>query len=155
MATSYDFKKLRTLIKIYMTVQVILVLLLASVGFIFQMKFQAMGKPDLFLKSSLISLVIQLLLFYPINKFARKESAREIDSLAIGLSAEALAGFRRKRMIGEFVKVGVIIFFFTFIMRAPQILLVQCTIFITFILTMLTYFQCYNFAARRQMKEKS
>jgi hypothetical protein len=155
MATSYDFKKLRTSIKIYVAVQVFLLILLAYVGFNFQLKFQAMGKPDLFLKSALISLLIQLLFFFPINKFAQKESEREIASLAIGLSTEALATFRRKRLVGEFIKVGVFIFFVTFSFRAPQVPLIQCTIFITFILTMLSYVQCHNFAAKRQMKEKS
>jgi hypothetical protein len=152
---SYDFSKLKRLIAIYLFVQVFLLALLAYVGVGFQMKMRAMGNPEQFTKSALTALVLQLVLFFVINKFARSEASREVDSSAVGLKPDELAGFRKKRLVGDYIKAGVFIFFVTFILRAPDVPLVQCTIFITFILTFLTYFQCYNFAAKRLMKEKS
>jgi hypothetical protein len=154
MKKSYDFGKLKKLMTLYLFVQAFLVLLLAFVGFGFQMKMRAMGKPELFTSSALAALVIQLVLFYLINKFARSEAEREVESSATPSTSEEQAAFRKKRLIGDFIKAGVFIFFVTFIMRAPDVPFVQCTIFITFILTFLTYFQCYNFAAKRLMKGK-
>jgi len=155
MMRTYDFGKLKRLMTIYLVVQIFLLALLAFVGFGFQMKMRAVGRPELFTRSALAALALQLLLFYVINKFARSEAAREVESSAVGLTPDDQAGFRKRRLVGDFIKAGVFIFFVTFILRAPDVLPVQCTIFFTFILTFLTYVQCYNFAAKRLMKEKS
>ena len=152
---TYDFSKLRRSITIYLVVQVCLVALLVYVGIGFQMKFRAIGSPEQFTRSAMVALILQLVLFYPINRFARREATREVEASAVGLTPEELAGFRKKRIIGDFVKTGIFVFFVTFIMRAPNIPLVQSTIFITSFLTFLAYFQCYNYAAKRLMKEKS
>jgi hypothetical protein len=150
----YDFTGLKRLITIYFVVQFFLLVLLAYVGIGFQMKMQTMGTPGSFTRSALSALAIQLVLFYGINKFAQGEAAREVESSAIGLKPDDLGRLRKKRLIGDSVKAGAFIFFVTFILRAPDLPPVQCTIFFTFILTFLTYFQCYNFAAKRLMKEK-
>ena len=154
MEKSYDFGKLRKLITIYYVVQAFLVGLLVYVGVGFQMKMRSIGRPDQFTKSALAALALQLVLFFLINRFARSEAEREVESSAAPVTTEQQGAFRKKRLVGDFIKAGVFVFFVTFIMRAPDVPLVQCTLFITFILTFLSYFQCYNFAAKRLMKAK-
>lgn len=152
MGDAADFKKMKRVMLIYAFVQAFLILLLIYMSVHFQAVFQAQGKPQLFIKSIVSSLIIQLILFYPINKFAGGEAARDIAALATGLTVEELASLRRKRLVSDFIKMGVFIFFITFIARAPSVPLLQSAIFFTFILTILSYFQCYNFAAKRKLK---
>ena len=115
MKTTYDFKKLRRLITIYVVVQVVLVGLLIYMA----LNFQAQMSSDRFLKAVVITLIIQTALFYPINRFANREAGREVDSSATGLTPDDLKGLRTKRMFGDVVKCGVFIFFITFIWKAP------------------------------------
>ena len=150
MASSFDFKKLRLFIKIYAAVQVFLIALLIYMAFLFQ---ASLGQR--FFKSVMIALVIQLALFYLVNLFAAREAKREVDASEVGLAVEKLRAFRTSRTIGDVVKAGVFLFFITFIFKAPDNKFVLCTTFLTFILTFLSYFQCFNFAAKRAMAEKS
>ncbi len=154
MAQKFDFKRLRRLITIYTVVQVFLVALLIYMAVNFQTGLQVEGRPQRFLHSVIVTLAIQLALFYPINKFAAREARREIDSSATNLTVEELKSLRNKRIFGDVVKTGIFIFFITFILRAPQDRFVLSIIFFSFILTTLSYFQCYNFAAKRGMIEK-
>jgi hypothetical protein len=150
MTPSFDFTKLRRLITIYAVVQVVLVLLLIYVALYFQA-----AEPHRFLKSVAITFILQLTLFYPINKFATAQASREVETCNPDLTPDELKAFRKKRMIGDMVKMAVIIFFSTFIFKMPsnpKFLL--GILFYTFILTILSYFQCFNFAARRLMREK-
>ena len=148
MNARFDFKKLHRFIMIYAVVQVVLVLLLVYMAMSFQVSLQ-----QRFLTSVIASLVIQLALFYPIWKFAGREAAREVDACEIGLDAEKLKAMRTKRTIGDVVKSGVFIFFITFIIKAPDNRFILSIIYFTFILTFLSYFQCFNFAAKREMKQ--
>lgn len=156
MTTGFDFKKLRRLIMIYAVVQVILVLLLVSIAFLFQ---STLG--PLFWKSIIITLVIQLVNFYPVNLFATREAKREIAAVAIGLTPEELKAQRQQRLVGDVIKMAVFAFFVIFAYKAPVTPNVQANrfyqslIFFNFILTYLCYFQCFNFAAKREMKAKS
>ncbi len=154
MANKFDFKKLRRLITIYAVVQVFLVALLIFMAVNFQAGLQAEGRPQRFLHGVVAALIIQLALFYPINRFAAIEAKREVDSCATNLSPEELKAIRNKRMVGDVVKTGIFIFFITFIYKAPKDRFFLSIIFFTFILTALSYFQNYNFAAKRAMKEK-
>jgi hypothetical protein len=150
MKTAYDFKKLRRLMTIYAVVQVALVALLIYVA----LNFQAQLPSDRFLKTVVITLVIQTALFYPINKFANREAGREVDACAAGLTPEEMKSLRNKRLFGDVVKMSVFIFFVTFIWKAPPHPFFLSVVFFSFILTILSYFQCFNFAVRRQMREK-
>lgn len=154
MAKAFDFKKLRRVIMIYGVVQLFLIGLLVYMAIHFQGGLQAEGRPQRFLHGVVATLVIQLALFYPINRFAAREAEREIEACAVGLGVEELKALRSKRMVGDVVKSGIFLFFITFIYKAPKDLFILSVIFFTFILTFLTYFQCYNFSAKRLMKDK-
>jgi hypothetical protein len=155
MPTGFDFKKLRRLIMIHVVVQALLVLLLIYIALLFQ---GSLG--PLFWKSIIITLVIQLVNFYPINFFAGKEAKREVAAVAFNLTQEEFKSQRTKRIIGEVIKMAVFAFFLIFAWSAPVTANVQANrftqslIFFNFILTYLTYFQCFNFAAKREIKAK-
>jgi hypothetical protein len=156
MSSGFDFKKLRRLITIHMVVQVVLVLLLVLVALQFQ---GALG--PLFWKSIIMTLIIQLIAFWPINFFATKEAKREVAATAVNISPEEFKSQRQKRLIGEVIKMSVFAFFLIFTYSAPKTdnmlanRFTQSLIFFNFILTYLSYFQCFNFAAKREMKANS
>lgn len=156
MPNGFDFKKLRRLLMIYAVVQVVLVVLLIFIA----LQFQA-GLGPLFWKSIIITLIIQLVNFYPVNLFANREAKREVAAVAIGLTPEELKAQRQKRLVGDVIKMAVFAFFVIFAYSAPVTTNIvanrftQSLIFFNFILTYLCYFQCFNFAAKREMKARS
>lgn len=155
MPEGFDFKKIHRLIKIHLAVQLLLGVLLIYIA----LQFQAALGP-LFWKSVIITMIIQLVNFYPVNFFAGKEAKREIAATAFNLTPEEFKSQRTKRIIGEVIKMAVFAFFLIFAWSAPVTANIQANrftqslIFLNFILTYLTYFQCFNFAAKRAMKEK-
>lgn len=150
MAKSYDFKKQRIFIKIFGVAQVFLIGLLAYMAVLFQSALQQQ-----FIKSVVASLVIQLALFYPVYRFATREATREVDACNTGLTGDELKSFRTKRMISDTCKWAYFIFFVAFVYKIkPEFKFILSVIIFTFILTTLTYLQCYNFVAKRLMKEK-
>jgi hypothetical protein len=155
MASAFNFTKLRRFIKIYAAVQVFLIALLIYMAVFFQAGLRAEGRPQRFFHSVVVTLVIQLALFYPINRFAVREAEREVEACAEGLGFEKLKALRSSRTIGDVIKAGVFLFFITFSYRAPQDKFVLSVIFFSFILTFLSYFQCFNFAAKRSIAGKS
>ena len=151
MAKIFDFKKQRIFIRIYGVAQLFLIGLLVYMAVYFQAALQ-----QRFINSVVATLMIQLALFYPVYRFAVREATREVDTCAVGLTDDELKGFRTRRLISDTCKWAYFIFFATFAYKAPtKIPEVPCIIVFSFILTTLTYFQCYNFVARRLMKEKS
>lgn len=156
MPTGFDFKKLQRLIKIHVVIQALLIVILIFIA----LKFQA-GLGPLFWKSIIITMIIQLVNFYPINFFANKEAKREVAAVAFSLTQEEFKSQRTKRIIGEVIKMSVFAFFLIFAYSAPVTANItanrftQSLIFFNFIMTYLTYFQCFNFAAKREMKERS
>lgn len=155
MPAGFDLRKLRRLVMIHRVIQVLLILLLIYVA----LQFQAALGP-LFWKSVIITMIIQLVNFYPINLFAGKEAKREIAASAGNLSPEEFKAQRTQRIIGEVIKMSVFAFFLIFTYTAPVSANIQANrftqslIFLNFILTYLAYFQCFNFAAKREMKAK-
>ena len=155
MSSGFDFKKLQRLLIIHLVVQISLVALLIYIS----LQFQA-GLGPLFWKSIIITMVIQLFVFYPINFFANKEAKREVAAVAFSLTPEEFKSQRQKRIIGEVIKMAVFAFFIIFAYSAPVTANItanrftQSLIFFNFILTYLAYFQCFNFAAKREMKTK-
>ena len=156
MPTDFDFKKLRKTLTINLVVQILLVLLLIYVALLFQ---ASLG--PLFWKSIIITLIVQLVIFYPINFFAGKEAKREVAATARNLTPEEFKSQRSKRIIGEVIKMAVFAFFIIFAYSAPTTANIQANrftqslIFMNFILTYLAYFQCFNFALKREMKAKA
>jgi hypothetical protein len=158
---SFDFKRLNRTMMIYRVVQALLVCLLLYVAYIFQTNFAQLGQPEKFISSMISAIVVQLLLLYPLYRLAWRDAGVEVEGCAAGLSAEMLAALRKKRMIGDLWKFSGVAFFLVFVTLIPdakkatgaaQVLAI--TLF-SFLLICLTYFQCYNFSARKRMKQAS
>ena len=156
--SGFDFQRLNGTMMIYRVVQALLLSLLFFVVFRFQSSFAQAGTPEKFIASVKFTIVIQLLLVYPIYKLAWRDAGVEIDGCVVGISTETQAVLRKKRLIGDLWKVCVIAFFFIFILLAPDAKkaagapLVLATTIFAFLLTCLTYFQCFNFSAKKRMK---
>ena len=81
MNKGFDFKKLHRLIIIHRVVQALLLVLLIYIALQFQ---AVLG--TLFWKSVIITMIIQLVNFYPVNFFAGKEAKREVAATAYSLT---------------------------------------------------------------------
>ncbi len=149
MSAAYDFTKLRKLLTIHLVVQVCLVFLLVWVSWLFQQQLA-----DRFLNCVIVALLIQVGLFFPLKSLTAREVNREIGSSAIGLTPADLQLLRRKRVIADIIKSSVFLFFLIFIYRLPGKPVILVIAFFTFILTCLSYFQCFNFWARREMEAR-
>jgi hypothetical protein len=149
MSNGDGFKRLQRLITIYRVVQVLLLALLVFMAFMFQAQYQAKGMPRAFFNSIVASFVVQLLIFYPVNRFARGEVENEIAAAAPGLTLDQQKALRQRRIFNDFLKAAAFIFFVTFALRAPGVLFFQSTILFSFIMTLLSYLQCHNYALKR------
>lgn len=151
MSQTFDFTRLRRLTVIHAVVQVFLIVLLAGSAYVFLVQ-----TPSASVMGSIVRvLVIQLILFYPINRFAASDAEREVASSAVGLTVDEQNGLRRKRVFSDIIKGALFIFFVVFALRAPAAPPVQFMILSLFLLSYLTYFQCFNHVAKKQMKAKA
>ncbi|HEX9078455.1 MAG TPA: hypothetical protein VF795_02630 [Desulfuromonadaceae bacterium] len=155
---SFDFKRLNRTMMIFRVVQALLVGLLIFLAFNFQQLFSLRGKPEQFMTSILAAIVCQLILVYPVYKLAWRDAGVEIEGCEVGLTTEMQAALRKKRLIGDLWKFCAFAFFIAFVALAPDVKkasgapLVLATTIFAFLLTCLTYFQCFNFSARKRMK---
>jgi hypothetical protein len=155
---SADFKKLNRQMMIYRIVQSILTGLLIVLAILFQGKFAALMKPGQFYSSLLASIVVQLLLIYPVYRLAWRDAGVEIEGSAPNLSNEQQTALRKKRLIGDLWKFCGVAFFIVFVTlvpdlkKAPGALLVLSATIFSFLLTCLMYFQCFNFSAKKRLK---
>lgn len=156
---SYDFTRLKRLMLIYRVVQVALVGLLIFMAFNFQKLFTLMGVPGLFIRSVTSGIAFQLVLIYPAWLLAKRDSAVEVEASQTGLTGDQLLLLRRKRLIGDLWKLCVMGFFIVFIMMAPDASkaraasTVLAASYFGFLLVALTYFQCFNYLAKRKLTE--
>jgi hypothetical protein len=156
---SFDFKRLKRTMTIYRVVQGLLLCLLVYVAIIFQNNFSLLGKPDKFISSIITTIVIQLLLLYPIYRLAWRDVGVEVDGCAVGLTPEALAALRKKRLLGDLWKFSAVGFFLAFVSLVPDAKkaagapIVLAIIIFSFLLMCLTYFQCFNFSAKKRIKQ--
>lgn len=157
--SSFDFKHLNRTMTIYRVVQGLLICLLIYVAYIFQNNFTLIGKADKFMSSIGASIVIQLLLFYPIYRLAARDVNVEMEGCTVGLAKEALAALRKKRMLGDLWKFSAVGFFLAFVSLVPDAKksagapIVLAIIIFSFLFMCLTYFQCFNFSAKKRMKQ--
>lgn len=151
MTQTFDFTRLRKLTVIHGFVQAFLVVLLAGTTYVLLGKVPS----QVFLNSIIRVVVLQLILFYPVYKFALGDAQREVATAAVGLTPDEQQALRRKRVFSDILKGALIIFFFTFSLRAPAAPQIQFMILAVFLLSYLTYFQCFNYAAKKLMKAKS
>lgn len=157
--SGFDFRRLIRTMMIYRVVQALLVCLMLYVAYVFQINFAQLGSPGKLISSLVVAFVVQLLLVYPIYRLAWRDVGVEIEECATGLSTEMLAALRKKRLIGDLWKFSGVAFYLVFVTlipdakKAPGASHVLAITLFSFLLMCLTYFQCYNFSARKRMKQ--
>jgi hypothetical protein len=155
---SYDFKKLNRTITIYRVVQGLLLCLLIYVAYVFQSRFTLLGTPEKFMYSIKITIMSQLIAIYPIYRLAWRDAAVEITGSTVGLTKEDTAALRKKRLLGDLWKFSAVAFFLAFVTMVPKAsgapTILAGTLF-SFLLMCLSYYQCFNFSAKKQIKQNS
>jgi hypothetical protein len=133
---------------IYTVLQVALTGLLLYIAWKFQGVYAAKGALKFFFNSIFLTMFLQILVFYPIYRFASKEAQGELAAQQTK-NPDELKALRAKRIFGDFLKAAVFIFYATFIIKAPAVTFFVSTAFFSFIATTLTYLQCFNFAMKK------
>jgi hypothetical protein len=146
--------RLRRTLLIHRVVQAVLCVLLVYMALHFQQLFAAKGMPQVFRNSLLATLLLQVVLFFPLRRFASTEAQRELAVAAAGTDADRHKQLRQQRLIGDTIKGAVFLGFATFIMIAPPATFVLSTAFFCFIVTVVTYLQCFNFSVRRGLADQ-
>lgn len=158
MAQAPDYNRLRKMTKIYLVIQIFLVGLLIFMAFRFQAKFVLDGNAKAFTGGIAIAAVMQLAIFWPIRKFAQYEADREIESNQPNLDGGKLKSLRTKRITGDVIKSAVFVFYLVFLVAMPNkkgVTGILWPVFLTFILTYLTYFQCVTYALKKGIASRS
>lgn len=154
MTEPLGIRRLRRTLVIHRLVQVVLIALLLYMALLFQGRFQekyASLRP--FYTSLALTVLIQVGLFFPVRRFAEGEARRELGAARQEPStAEAQKQLRSQRLLADFIKASVFIFFVAFIlMLKEQATVFQSTAFFCCIGTVLSYLQNFNHAIRRQL----
>lgn len=158
---SYNFTRLKRLIVIYNVVQIGLFGLLLFMAYNFMIAFAKYGMQGAFLKSFGMAVVIQLLLMYPALWLSRKDAEVEVETSLVGITPDQLVALRRRRMIGDIWKLSALGAFVVFVAMSPSVdkgrgaSLILAIAYFAFLLVAMTYFQCFNFSAKRRCKELS
>jgi hypothetical protein len=142
-------RRLRRTLVIQGILQVLLCALLVYMALHFQQVFQARDTPHIFRNSLIATLLLQLALFFPLRSFAGKEARRELAAASRSATPEQQKQLRQQRLLGDVLKGAVFLGFTAFILIAPPATFVLSTAFFCFIVTVITYLQCFNFALRR------
>jgi len=157
----YNLIKLKRLTIIYRMIPVALLGLFMFMAFNFMQLFGKLGTPDYFFKALMISLMIQLILLYPAWLLAGRDLEVEIETGRSDITPEQLVTLRRKRLLGDLWKISGLGFFIMFIIMAPDAnkgrgaSLFLAAAYFSFLLTTLTYLQCFNLRAARRRKKLS
>lgn len=154
MYESVAIRRLRRTLLIYRIVQILLCVLLIYMALHFQQLFAAKGMPHVFRNSLLATLLLQFGLFFPLRRFAEKEARRELAAAATQATAEEQKQLRHQRLFSDTLKGAVFLGFSAFILIAPPVTFVLGTAFFCFIVTVVTYLQCFNFVVRRELGNK-
>ena len=142
-------RRLHRTLLIYRIVQIMLTVLLVYMALHFQQLFLDKGTPHIFRNSLLATLLLQFVLFFPLRRFAGNEARRELAAAAAQATTEQQKQLRQQRLIGDTLKGAVFLGFAAFILMAPPATFVLSTAFFCFIVTVITYLQCFNFAVKR------
>lgn len=152
MADTLDLKKLNKTIKIFAVAQFGLIAILIYTAVNFQQRLQAIGRGYRFMNGVIYAFVIQMIVFYPIFRFASKEAERDFSLVCGTLNQEQTKEAAKKKRWADVVKIAAMGFYFIFALAAPPEPFLLSIIMYSFLLTILTYLQCYSFAMKKLTK---
>ena len=148
-------RRLQRTLLIHRIVQLLLCALLIYMALHFQQLFQARGEPHIFRNSLLATLLIEFALFFPIRRFAGNEAQREFAAAAAQVTVEQQQRLRQQRLLGDILKGAVFLGYTAFILISPPATFVLCTAFFCFIVTVITYLQCFSFAVHKGLASRT
>lgn len=146
-------RRLKRTLLIHRVVQILLCILLVYMALHFQQLFQGKGMPQVFRNSLLATLLFEFVIFFPLRRFAGNEARRELAAGLHDSGSERQKQLRQQRLVSDTLKGAVFLGFTAFILIAPPATFVLSTAFFCFIVTVITYLQCFNFAMRRGLEE--
>jgi hypothetical protein len=149
MNASVAQSRLRRTLWIHRLLQLFLVGLMLVTALHFQQLFVSQGRSQAFLHSILFTLLIQAALFVPIRRFALAEADRERISSSGPLTAEMQTRLHRQCQFSDLLKAAIFLFFLAFVVLAPAATTVLCTVFFSFVLSVLTFLHCYGYGMRQ------
>lgn len=147
-----DQKKINKTVKIFAVAQFGLIALLVYTAVKFQHHLMILGRGYRFMNGVVAAFVIEILLFYPIYKFASNEAERDFSVSGRDLSAQEAKEFAKKKRWADITKMSTLGFYFIFSMAAPAEPFILSIVIYSFLLTILTYLQCYSFAVKKLSK---
>ncbi|MFW9603679.1 MAG: hypothetical protein ACMV0F_01875 [Trichlorobacter sp.] len=154
----YTLTRLKRLMIIYNVVQVGLLGLLLFMSYNFIVIFGMYSLSGAFSKSILFALALQLLIVYPAWLLAKQDVQVEIQSAKQDLNGDEMMALRKKRLIGDIWKLCALGAFVVFIAMSPGVdkgrgaSVILATSYFSFLLTAISYFQCFNYVAKRQIR---
>ena len=149
-----DLKKINKTIKIFLVAQYGLIALLVFTAVQFQKRLQEVGRGYRFMNGVVAAFVVQILLFYPIFRFATKEAEQDFSLIDRTLNEQQTKEFAKKRRWVDITKTSTLGFYFIFALAAPSDPFILSVIIYSFLLTVLTYLQCYSFAVKKLTRER-
>lgn len=158
---SYDFTRLRRFSIIYNVVQVCLVGLLLFMSYNFMMAFAKYGMSGAFMKSFGMAIAVQLILIYPAFWLARQDVEVEVESALSNITADQQMALRKRRLVGDIWKLAALGAFAVFVAMSPGVdkgrgaSMILAISYFSFLLVAITYFQCFNYIARKRRSELS
>ena len=156
---SYDFTRLRRFSIIYNVVQVCLVGLLLFMSYNFMMAFAKYGMSGAFMKSFGMAIAVQLILIYPAFWLARQDVEVEVESALSGITADQQMALRKRRLVGDIWKLAALGAFAVFVAMSPGVdkgrgaSMILAISYFSFLLVAITYFQCFNYIAKKRRSE--
>lgn len=154
MNETIGIRRMKRTLVIHRIVQILLCLLLVYMALHFQQLFAEKGTPQVFRNSLLATLFLQLVLFFPLRHFAGNEARREVAAATRPAEVEQQKLWRRQRLFSDTIKGAIFLGFTIFIIIAPPFTFILSTAFFSFLATVITYLQCFNFAVRGELASR-
>ena len=148
-------RRLQRTLLIHRVVQLLLCALLIYMALHFQQLFLAKGEPQIFRNSLIATLLIEFVLFFPLRRFASNEAQREFAAAAAQVTVEQQKRLRQQRLLGDTLKGAVFLGYTAFILISPPATFVLSTAFFCFIVTVITYLQCFSFAVHKGLASRA
>jgi hypothetical protein len=158
---SYNFIRLKRLTIINNVVQVGLLGLLLFMTYNFLIVFARYGMQDAIFRSIGFAVCIQLVMMFPAWWLSKRDVEIEIESALAEITPDQQLALRRRRMLGDIWKISALGAFVVFIFMMPSVdkgrgaSVILSIAYFAFLLVSLTYFQCFNFIAKKRRKELS
>lgn len=159
--SNYNFNRLKRLSVIYSVVQVCLLGLLLFMAYNFMMVFSRYGVPGYFTRSFAFAVAVQLICLYPAWWLAGRDVQVELEAGDTKATPEQLVALRRRRLMGDLWKMAALGAFAVFLILAPGVdkgraaSLPLAITYYSFLLVAISYFQSFNYIAKKRRKALS